>query len=641
MLRELDARHPALSEWVGGRLDIEVPAILASLGVHAALLLVLATVGYAVHTEAHHEFQSMVGEKAISNELTSSDFQDLDQTADPPALTPAAGSFSPNLATTTVSSPPSALARSADGAGAARAVELSALNVRRAADVMVPSASMLGQTVSIKGNGAEHVGDVEGAVDRIAIEVLRRLEKGRTLVVWAFDASGSLQVERERLVKHIDAVYAHIAQLDEQSLASDDGLLTAVVAFGHDRKAMTTEPTADKGAIVSAIESVPLDTTGVETTFQTVAEIVRRWGRYKDAQGHPYHPMVIVVTDEVGDDEAHLEEAIDVASRAKVPVYVLGSQAIFGRDMGYMDYTDPATKQTFRHLPVRQGPESATLEQIRLPFWYDGPQYDTLDAGFGPYALSRLAGATGGIYFVTRLGPGRMGFDPVMMREYKPDWVSRKQYEANLSKSPIRQAVLEASQITQQQLPGQPPLSFPAADGPEFKEAMAKAQEVAARTAYTVDAAIEPVMRVTQARDRETSRRWQAHYDLVLGRLLAMKIRCYEYNWACAKMKKDAPKFQKPDSNAWRLVPDREIHYSDKASAAAEEARTVLKRVVEEHPGTPWALLAQRELKDPFGFKWVETHVRPIERNNSAAAAAKKKKAMTKPATKPAEPPKL
>jgi hypothetical protein len=170
---------------------------------------------------------------------------------------------------------------------------------------------------------------------------------------------------------------------------------------------------------------------------------------------------------------------------------------------------------------------------------------------------------------------------------------------------------------------------------------MAKAQEVAARTAYTVDAALEPIMRVAKLRDRETSRRWQAHFDLILGRLLAMKIRCYEYNWACAKMKKDAPKFQKSESNGWRLVPDEEIHYSDKAAAAATEAKTLLKRVVDEHPGTPWALLAQRELKDPFGFKWVETHVQPNMRDK-AAAEAKKKKAMPKPAAaKPAELPKL
>jgi hypothetical protein len=575
-LRQLDDRFPALSRWVGGRLDIEVPALMVSVGVHAVVLLVLATAGYAVHTEARREFQSRVVENTVSNELTHSDFQDIDQSPDPPALTPAAGSFAPNLSPMTVSSPPdAAVGASTAGNRPEAAVELASVDVRRATETVVPSASLLGQTVSIKGNGAEHVGGVEGAVDRIATEVLRRLEQGRTLVIWAFDASGSLQAERERLSKHIDTVYTHISQLDDKGLAGD-GLLTAVVAFGRDRKAMTTEPTADKDEIVSAINAVPLDTTGVETTFQTVAEIVRRWGHYKDAEGHAYHAMVIVVTDEVGDDETHLEEAIEVASKAKVPVYVLGSQAIFGRTEGYMDYTDPATKKVFRHLPVRQGPESVMLEQIRLPFWYDGPQYDTLDAGFGPYALSRLAGATGGIYFVTRLGPNRMGFDPASMQEYKPDWVSRNQYESNLAKNPIRRAVLEAALVTQQNLPGQPTLRFPAADGPEFKQAMAKAQEVAARIAYTVDAALEPMMPVAKMRDRETSRRWQAHFDLVLGRLLAMKIRCYEYNWACAKMKKDAPKFQKPGSNAWRLVPDEEIHYSEKAAAAAAEAMSVL-----------------------------------------------------------------
>ena len=354
-LRDLDERHPELSRWMGGRLDIEVPAIAASVAVHGLFLMVLATAGYAVHTEGRRDLQSQVLGKDVSNELTHTDFQDLDQSAEPPTMTPQAGSFSPNLSTTTVSAPPdAAVVTSSSGQGAS--VALASLDVRRATELAVPTASMLGQSVSIKGNGAEHVGEVEGAVDRVAIEILRRLEQGRTLVVWAFDASGSLQVERERLSKHIDTVYTHINQLDEKSLASNEGMLTAVVAFGHDRKALTTVPTADKTEILEAIHAVPLDTTGVETTFQTVADIVRRWGHYKDAQGHIYHTMVIVVTDEVGDDEAHLEEAIEVASKARVPVYVLGSQAIFGRTQGYMDYTDPATKKVYRHLPVRQGP---------------------------------------------------------------------------------------------------------------------------------------------------------------------------------------------------------------------------------------------------------------------------------------------
>ena len=57
----------------------------------------------------------------------------------------------------------------------------------------------IGQDVKIVGSGAEHVDGVEGAVDRIAMELLNRLKSGKVLVVWAFDASGSLVVEREKL----------------------------------------------------------------------------------------------------------------------------------------------------------------------------------------------------------------------------------------------------------------------------------------------------------------------------------------------------------------------------------------------------------------------------------------------------------
>ncbi len=641
-LRGLDEKYPKLSEWLGGRLDIEIPAIAVSLGAHLALIMSLGMVGYVVHHEAERRFQatSTVDTSLANFDRVENTYQDLDQTAEKP-VEHAAMSSSNNLSLTTVNAPPppgSAGVASSDLKGAAP-MQMAKLDVQNATSMVVPTAAMYSTSVSIKGTGSEHVGSAEGAVDRIADEILRRLEKGRTLVVWAFDASGSLVAERERLTKHLDTVYKHINMLDQKGLSGDGGLLTAVVAFGNDRKIMTATPTDDNEAIASAIRAVPLDTTGTETTFQTVADIVRKWGRYKDAKGAAYKTIVIVVTDEVGDDEEHLEEAIEVATKAKVPVYVLGSQAIFARTQGYMDYTDPKTKQTYRNLPVRQGPESIQPEQIRLPYWYDGEQYDVLDSGFGPYALSRLAGATGGIYFVTRMGHQRMGFDQSAMQEYKPDWLPRPRYEAEVLSHPIRKAVIEASLITQQNiLPGMPSLSFPPTDGPEFKQAMETNQALAARTAYTVDSALEPISAVAKLRDRETSRRWQAHYDLIRGRLLAVKVRCYEYNWACAKMKKDAPKFSKPDSNTWRLIPDKEIHMSDKAAVAATQATDLLKRVVAEHPNTPWALLAQRELKDPLGFKWIETKVKPIVRGDGGDAAKKKKE---KPMAPPPPPPKI
>ena len=372
------------------------------------------------------------------------------------------------------------------------APELARLDVQQATELVVPSATMLGQTVSIKGNGAETVGGVEGAVDRIATEIIRHLEQGPTLVVWAFDASGSLQAERQRLSKHIETVYTHIKQLDESNLAADSGLMTMVVSLrpgpqGH-------APQADGRARPRSSRpstSVAQDETGIETTFTTVAEIVSHWGKYSDGKGHTYHTMVIVVTDEVGDDESRLEDAIAVGPAAKVPVYVLGSQAIFGRSENYVNYTDPKTKQVFYGLQVRQGPESVMLEQIRLPFWYDGPQYDVARVG-----LRSLRAQPAGRRHRRDLLHHPVRHPPHGVRP-RPDArvQARLGSAASSTKSrsrtrPLRQAVLNAALITQQKLPGMPGLYFPPADVPEFKEVMANNQAVAERTAYTVDEAL-------------------------------------------------------------------------------------------------------------------------------------------------------
>ena len=634
-IRNLVADHPGLARWLGGRADLQLPAVGISVATHLAVLAALALsfidLGPAV---APPTIRGEVVDEPAADLTRLDDTQALASTDGPMTLEPTAGSFSPQVSARIVENPMTP-----------QEMPISALKPEQqaASRIVLPQAVNLATSVSIRGSGMAHVeGGVDAAVDRLATEILRKVEDGRTLVVWAFDASGSLQSERQRLAGHVQEVYKHIAAFDRDGKAAEGGLLTMVVSFGRDRRPMLDEPTADPAAIAKAINAVPLDTSGIETTFGTVGEIARHWGKYK-RDGKAYKTLAIVVTDEVGDDESKLEDAISAANKAQMPVFVLGSPAIFARVEGYMDYKDPKTGQMYYGLPVRQGPESVALEQIRLPFWYDGPRYEIMDAGFGPYALSRLAGATGGIYFLTRMGTNRPTFDPAGMREYKPDWVSRAQYEQSFEngKHPLRSALKQAAYITQQDLPDQPGLTFPAYDDPRFKDVMKRNQETVARIAFTVDQALVPINQVVKARDKETSRRWQAHYDLARGRLLAMKLRCYEYNNACAKMLKDPPKFAKPTSNAWRLAPDDEIRLSDKAAAAAVEARTLLKRVTTDHPGTPWSLLAARELKDPFGFKWVEATAPPPPKMADNSAEAKAKKAMKAKPEKPPERPKL
>jgi len=622
-----------------GRPAASLTAALVSLTIHAVVLVGLAFAGHHVAETAPAQFTSEVAE-APARELeplsTDSTFQDLDQDDEAPVME-ASGSFAPVLAAADTSGP--ATAGPSPTVTDAAAMDFGRRDLERAVEAVAPSASTLGESFAVEGDGAEHVEGVEGAVDRIAVEILRRLERGRTLVVWAFDASRSLETERKRLAKHIETIYSHVGRLDEDRLAADGGLLSAVVAFGSARKVVTPKPVDDPAAIREAVESIPPDDSGFEATFATVAGVVDKFGKFRGPDGDDYALMVIVVTDEVGDDQDRLESAIEAARKREVPVYVLGSQSLFGRADREMDYYDPRTKYLHKGLKVDAGPESVMLEQIRLPFWYGGPQYDELESGFGPYALSRLASATGGVFFVARLDGARMGFDASRMKEYRPDWSPRRRYEADVARSPLRQAVLNAAMITQQRLPGMPTLVFPPLDAPEFKDVLQNNQVIAERTAYTVEEALGPITAAAGLRDRETSRRWQAHYDLIRGRLLAMKVRCYEYNWACARLIKDPPRFQDPKSNAWRLVPDAEVRYSDKAAAAGKEAEDLLRRVVEEHPATPWALLADRELKNPLGFKWAEAYIPPPPPRREEAAGPRRK--MNPAEAKPPEPPKL
>ncbi|MFM1801745.1 MAG: hypothetical protein RJA81_1097 [Planctomycetota bacterium] len=573
-----------------------IPAALASLAVHLVIfsILMFATFAVTEKEESRPIEANQVVETALP-EMERMDLEQLGQVSDPTSKPADVGSFAPQLSTAIVDAPERD-----------PLTELAVLDIAQPAAMLLPEATRIDKNVAIRGAGAEYVGGVEGAVDRLAVEIHNRLKNGPTLVTWLFDASGSLNMERERLAEQIENVYKHVVQLDSDGLSSDDALLTMVIGFGEKMVPMTAEPVADPQEIASAIRQVQMDTSGIENTFQTIGLASQKFGRFA-IEERRYQTMIIVVTDEVGDDESQLEEAIGIARRNRTPVYVFGSPALFGRTMGRMDYRNPETGDFYPGLEVRQGPESVMPEQIQIPFWY--PRQNPgqpMSSGFGPYALSRMASQTGGIYFISRDIPGWRQFRGEHLREYRPELGTRAEYEKGLATWPVRRALVQASAATQRTIQSAPGLVFPPVESENFNREMLQQQSQAAQWAYVVDAAMGPMAKAAESRDREPSRRWRAHYDLMLGRLLALRVRCVEYNSACAKLRKDLPKFQNPESNAWRLEPSDQIVSGEKAETAAKEAKEYLERVIKDHPNTPWADLANRELSAPFGFRWVE-----------------------------------
>jgi hypothetical protein len=82
-----------------------------------------------------------------------------------------------------------------------------------------------------------------------------------------------------------------------------------------------------------------------------------------------------------------------------------------------------------------------------------------------------------------------------------------------------------------------------------------------------------------------------------------------------------------PKNNTWTLEPADEISVGSALQKTADRAKMYLERVIKDHEGTPWAMLAAAELKDPLGWRWKEsfTDVSPMREgagNGNAPAPA-------------------
>ena len=73
-------------------------------------------------------------------------------------------------------------------------------------------------------------------------------------------------------------------------------------------------------------------------------------------------------------------------------------------------------------------------------------------------------------------------------------------------------------------------------------------------------------------RDKETVARWQAGYDLAMGRVLAVKVRTESYNAMLAAAKRGL-KPSDPRNNTWVLRPSGEISAGSNFVKLAEKAK--------------------------------------------------------------------
>ena len=160
-------------------------------------------------------------------------------------------------------------------------------------------------------------------------------------------------------------------------------------------------------------------------------------------------------------------------------------------------------------------------------------------------------------------------------------------------------------------------LRFPKRDEAELAQLLSLAQRSAAILQPKIDAICETLLAGEGARPQLEELRWRAGYDLAMGRALAVKARTDGYNVMLAEAKQGKP-FKDEKNNTW-VLRSTGTYANTSLEKLAAKAKTYLERVVEEHPQTPWAALAERELATPLGWQWDEgyTNLPPIEQANN------------------------
>jgi len=485
------------------------------------------------------------------------------------------------------------------------------------------SSDLVGQTLSgvssNLGSGFSSQSSSGGALDRLTVEIIKSGESKNTNVIWLLDASVSLNYQRQLIADRFQKI---LQELEFANTTYD--IKHGIYSFGQKFTKITKQLTHDSSTLKSAVESIVLDESGIENTFSAIGEVC------KSEYVFGSRLLVIVFTDEVGDDVQYLDVVSNLARSKASMVYVVGNPAPFGKNTAQFKFVefDPKYDQTEKWVEINQGPESlydVVLDINSLPI-----DKETLDSGFGPFALSKLCLDTGGLYFSVHPNRGDTKvdkkqisplssyisrfFDHEIMMKHRPDYrsygIQNKEAQSHASKK----ALVQASSIPLN-IAGEQTLRFKAFDEGSFVNELNMAQRFSAKLEPKINQ-IYTTLLSGESSYGTLEDRWKVSYALAMGRILSTKCRIESYNLVLAEAKTGLKK-KDPKSNIWMLMPSKDFDLNNSLLRKCYEgSQKYLKFVVDNYPDTPWALIANEELNTPISYKWYEDYEEPPKPNN-------------------------
>ncbi len=460
----------------------------------------------------------------------------------------------------------------------------------------------------VTGEVGAIVDGYDSALDRLSEELIRLLRKDKLLVVWMFDESESMKDDQVEIKGRLKRVYEELrlVEKDEKAVGEkkklQDVLITAITSYGEKPHKQTKTPTGNPDELMKAIDLIPVDKSGSENLCSSIVTVVKEYQQM--AARSKRRLVLVVVSDESGDDGHMVEEAIREAKFAHAPIYVLGRESVFGSLYAHIKWRQPETGHLF-YLPIRRGPETPFAEQLQ----YNGfrRRLDSQMSGFGPYEQVRLCKETNGIFF--QLPGEQEGLNDLdnrkntalNLREYLPDLSERGRYQGHRDQSDFRKAVWDvilllnpydrsAKKFLELPDPEQTRERFTtnlAEYGPKVQQRLQQIKSILG----VMQLARNRLAQVKDLRDSEPSRRWRANYDLISAQLLWYQVRLFEYGigleqFARVGVPQEVQKEPQTQSLADSGKPLRVCHARQTATKAPRrDPRRTASRVRSSHRG--------------------------------------------------------
>jgi RNA polymerase sigma factor (sigma-70 family) len=178
-------------------------------------------------------------------------------------------------------------------------------------------------------------------------------------------------------------------------------------------------------------------------------------------------------------------------------------------------------------------------------------------------------------------------------------------YRADDKGTPLREAVHKAITVMKKHSKSFPDqFLVPVGDEDQFRAHIVRIQKDVALALLELQEAMEELTAASAEHGAETTRRWQVNYDYVLARLMNRIAYVYEYTSALGELRRDPPPRDPAVHQGWRLVSREKMKGDRNGQILNRDAGKILQGIIANHAGTPWEVLARRELHNALGLQW-------------------------------------